>query len=335
MKFRKFWCLAASCATLAVPEIVAQGRSGAPPFQGLRAPVTNTGGTLPAAAPGYTYALLDYPASFNTNGFGINLGAATSEVNIVGGLGTGAGYPIGFSGGFLMRYDATKSVTTEIYRPVNLPGASQQAASGINDAGAIVGYYSVSSGAPQGYLESGGAFTTIDVPFSGAEWTVPFGINNAGDIVGYWLDSSTSHGFLLSGGTYTSFDYPGATFTTANGINNHGEIVGFYGDTGGVYHGFSLLGGIYTSIDAPDTTGTEAYGVNDAGDIVGTNCLTVKCADNFVDFQGFLLSGGVFTTITIPGAESSAPTGIDDSGLMVGVFYDSVGRHSFLAIPKT
>ncbi len=334
MKFRRFWCLAASCATLAVPEAVAQASPGARPFQGLRAPVMNTGGTVPAAASGYTYALFDYPAGFNTTGFGINLGAATSEVNVVGGLGTGAGYPIGFSGGFLMRYEATKGVTAETYRPIKFPGASQQAASGINDAGNVVGYYSISSGAPQGYLESGGAFTTIDVPFSGAEWTVPFGINNAADIVGYWLDASTSHGFLLSGGTYTSFDYPGATFTIAIGINNHGEIVGFYGDAAGVYHGFSLLGGTYTSIDAPDTTSTEAYGVNDAGDIVGTNCLTVKCAHNFVDFQGFLLSGGVFTTITIPGAEASAPIGIDDNGLMVGVFDDIVGQHSFLAIPK-
>ncbi len=133
--------------------------------------------------------------------------------------------PIDFYGGFLMRYEAIKSGPAETYRPIKFPGASQQAASGINDAGNIVGYYPVSSGGPQGYLESGGAFTTIDVPFSGAEWTVPFGINNAGDIVGYWLDSNTSHGFLLSGGTYTSFYYPGATFTIAIGINNHGEIV--------------------------------------------------------------------------------------------------------------
>jgi hypothetical protein len=330
LRIRAFWCFAA----LTVTHAIAQSWPDGPrPLQGLRAPLANPAGTLPAAAPGYTYTLFDDPGSFNTNGFGINLGAATAEINIVGGLGTNAGYPIGFSGGFLMRYEATKTLSAEVYRPVNLPGATQQAAAGINDGGDIVGYYSESSGLPQGYLESGGTFTTIDVPFSGATWTVPFGINNAGAIVGYWLDSSTSHGFLLSGGTYTSFDYPGATFTVANGINNHGEIVGFYGDASGVYHGFSLLGGTYTSIDAPETTATEAYGVNDAGDIVGTNCLTVKCADNFVEFQGFLLSGGVFTTITVPGANASAPVGIDDKGVMVGVFYDPVGHHSFLAIP--
>jgi hypothetical protein len=101
MKFRRFWCLAASCGALAVPEAVAQGSPGARPLRGLRVPVTNTGGTVPAAAPGYTYALFDYPAGFNTNGFGINRGAASSEVNVVGGLGKGTGYPIGFSDRFL------------------------------------------------------------------------------------------------------------------------------------------------------------------------------------------------------------------------------------------
>jgi hypothetical protein len=38
-------------------------------------------------------------------------------------------------------------------------------------------------------------------------------INTSGQIVGYYFDGSTNHGFLDSGGTYTTIDYPGSTAT--------------------------------------------------------------------------------------------------------------------------
>jgi hypothetical protein len=297
-------------------------------------PLSEGDGTSPAASPKYAFSIFDFPGTFDTNGFGINSGAASSTVEIVGGIGTNHGDPIGFTGGFLMYYAKTKSATTETFEGVNFPGASQQLATAVNDSGEIVGDYEDSSGVPHGYLQSGGAFTTIEVPFSGATWTEPGGIDNSGQIVGYWLDATTSHGFLLSGGTYSSFDYPGAVFTVGNGINNHGDIVGFYGDTSGVYHGFTLSGGTYTSIDAPGATATEAYGVNDSGDVVGIYCLTAKCADHFETFDGFVSIGGTITTITIAGATASGPTGIDNKGAIAGVYYDAGGHHGFLATPK-
>jgi hypothetical protein len=291
-------------------------------------------GTPPASSPAYSFTVLNFPGTLYTNGFGINSGAASSKVEIVGGIGPGTADPIGFFGGFLMYYAASDSSTKETFRGVNISGASQQGAGAVNDSGEIVGYYSDSSAAPQGYLQSGGTFTTIAVPFSGATWTEPGGINNSGEVAGYWLDSTTSHGFLLSGGAYTSFDYPGAVFTVGIGINNHGAIAGFYGDTSGVYHGFSLSGGTYTSIDVDGAIATEAYGINDAGDIVGIYCLTSKCFANFETFQGFVSSGGSIATITIPGATASGPSGINDKGVIAGVYYDAVGRHGFLATPK-
>jgi probable HAF family extracellular repeat protein len=70
-----------------------------------------------------------------------------------------------------------------------VPGASSTFASGINDAGQIVGSFSNSTGT-HGFLDIGGSFIQIDVP--GASRTVASGINDAGQIV-----ASTS----VSGGT--------------------------------------------------------------------------------------------------------------------------------------
>ncbi len=47
-----------------------------------------------------------------------------------------------------------------------------------------------------------------------------------------------AHGFLLSRGNFTSFDFPGARGTNAFGINSRGDIVGGYLDTGLKIHGY-------------------------------------------------------------------------------------------------
>jgi len=288
----------------------------------------------PESSPAYTFDVLDYPGTFYTNGFGINSGAATAEIELVGGIGDQSPGPLGFNGGFQVKYAATKSTTTETYQAVNYAGAAQQAAYGVNDSGEIVGTYSDSLAVLHGYLQSGGSFINLDVPFSGATGTNAVGINNSGEIVGYWLNATTGYGFELISGTYTSFNYPAATFTIATAVNNHGDIVGYYSDTSGVYHGFLLSRGIYTSIDEPGATMTEANGINDAGDIVGIYCSTTECADNFLTFQGFLLSAGTFTEIAIPNAKATGPVNINNNGVIVGVFHDSVGRQAFLATPK-
>jgi len=79
------------------------------------------------------------------------------------------------------------------------------------------------------------------------------------------------HGFLLSGGVYTTIDVPGSTGTIAYGINNSGEIVGEYFVGGGVTpHGFLYSEGIFTPLDVPGAISTYASGINDAGEIVGS-----------------------------------------------------------------
>jgi probable HAF family extracellular repeat protein len=73
-------------------------------------------------------------------------------------------------------------------------------------------------------------FATFDVPSATA--TFGEGINSAGQIVGYYSYSMGSpHGFLYSGGVYTTFDDPlGYGGTVGLGINDSGQIVGYFRD---------------------------------------------------------------------------------------------------------
>lgn len=120
------------------------------------------------------------------------------------------------------------------FTTIDAPGATNNIteAWGISDAGQVVGFGERLSppGTPpdDGFLYSGGSFTTIDVP--GAFRTQAHGINGAGQIVGFFGTSgavASQHGFLYAGGSFTTLDVPGASFTQAFGINDAGQIVGY------------------------------------------------------------------------------------------------------------
>lgn len=90
-------------------------------------------------------------------------------------------------------------------------------------------------------------FTTVDFP--GAVYTQANGINAGGDIVGLYVDiNSKWHGFLFSGGVFSTIDFPdniqGAIRSTqATGIGPSGDIVGqyqLYSESVKVTHGYLL-----------------------------------------------------------------------------------------------
>jgi probable HAF family extracellular repeat protein len=187
---------------------------------------------------------------------------------------------------------------------------------GINNLGQIVGI-SESHGF---LLNSDGSLITIDFP--GALSTVSYGINNAGQIVGGFQDSTGAHGFLYSGGSFTTIDVPGATTgtTVAFGINDASEVVGSFYDGAGS-HGFLYSGGSFTAIDVPGLA--VAFGINDVGQIVGS---TSSGSHSFL-----LNTDGTFTQIDAPDAFITVAQGINTIGQIVGWFYDGgVGYTDFL-----
>jgi uncharacterized membrane protein len=92
-----------------------------------------------------------------------------------------------------------------------LGGAFSQTASGINDAGQIVGSYRNSFFA-SAFSKTARPLPGIDVP--GTTRTGASGINDAGQIVGKLLRFATGNrGFLKDGATFTTIDVPGSTNT--------------------------------------------------------------------------------------------------------------------------
>ena len=250
--------------------------------------------------------------------------------------------------------------STPIYTTLDYPGSGSTGASGINNAGTIVGYYMPGY---QSYSFNGGTYTALHYP--GSPDFLAFGINNDGTIVGYhgggiglslsegtWTvmsypgSSGTilqdindrgmiagrvtlngEHGFLLSGGVYTTLNYPGASTTYAFGINNEGIVVGYYINSAGL-HGFSLRRGIYTTLDYPGATATRAFGINNAGTVVGF--YTDKAGVE----HGFSLRDGAYTTLDYPGATATQADAINDAGSIVGRYYTADGRyHGFMVTP--
>lgn len=151
-----------------------------------------------------------------------------------------------------------------------------------------------------------GTYTQIDVP--GSTKTQCLGIDSAGDVVGYYSDGTNLHGFLLSGGTYTTIDYRGVT-TVLSGINDLGQIVGSAGGVGVVYN---LQTQTFTTIRFPDTHGpTYATSINNAGTIAGDFFYHSK-------YQGFELIGSNYTHIAPPQASNTIVAGVSGSGKLVG-----------------
>ena len=183
------------------------------------------------------------------------------------------------------------------------------------------------------------SFTSVDYP--GAAWTTAWKINDSGQVVGQYLDTSgTRHGFLLSGGTYTTIDCP-SPYTAGSGafgINNLGQIVGGCSAPGGINGfygtspGFFLSGGVMTLLPDPGSYGgasVQAWGINDSGQIVGWYADPCLCAGH-----GFLYVGGTYTTLDIPGFIDTQAYGINSFGQIVGFTQATFGggdAHGFFS----
>jgi uncharacterized membrane protein len=140
----------------------------------------------------------------------------------------------------------------------DIPGPSGTllvGALGINDSGAIVGYYEDSAGV-HGYLLQGKKYTTLDVP--GAVATFATGINKSGKIVMFWIDSSgNAESSLYDGKTYKTINVPGVPNSLAWGINAAGDVIYEWEDAIFVTHGALLHSGKYYKFDYPNSTNTN------------------------------------------------------------------------------
>jgi probable HAF family extracellular repeat protein len=168
-------------------------------------------------------------STFTTIVDGSDTATYTLGINNAG-LIVGAAGSLGVTRGFELRGQKFKAISPP-------PGGWIYVdATDINTFGVIVGW---TEGNPNGFLDKGGKFQTINYP--GSTQTEVWGINDSGTAVG-WYESCTPacgiHGFAVRAGKYLSIDYPNAIYTAAFGINAAGQVVGGYELAENAYQGF-------------------------------------------------------------------------------------------------
>lgn len=172
------------------------------------------------------------------------------------------------------------------FHSVWYPGTTFNQLLGINNMGQTAGYYADSAGNDHGYTFGYNAdlFQLLTFVSSSVVSVQQTGINDLGEICGFYVDGNgVNHGFTLTGGTFTTLDFPGSTFTQALGLNNSGWVVGTYLDSGGLSHGFVYNHPKFMSIDDPDGVGTTVVnGINRYGKLVGFYVDSAGNTDGFV-----------------------------------------------------
>ncbi len=113
-------------------------------------------------------------------------------------------------------------------------------ATGINNAGQIIGYYGSKGGTIVGFLDSNGQFTTINTNNAVTE---PLGINSNGAIVGITGTQSNFMSFMFQNGRFVpvTIKVQSSFITQAEDINDSGQIVGWYLFNGSPVAGFTAL----------------------------------------------------------------------------------------------
>lgn len=243
---------------------------------------------------------------------------------------------------------------TYVFDNVNVPGSgSNSFISGLTDSGdAIV---NGASGQQYVYNPATGLTALAEPPPSSPYYqnTVGYGINNSGVVVGTACNCPGSNpgtiaqGFILSGGTYTFFSYPGASVTIARSISSTGLVTGYDNVTGGFL--YNPQSGAFTAIYPPNTvspvqnyaqalfssnTFTPAQGITTSGQIVGSALLTANnpgfnpnTSPGF--FSGYVYSGGSYNVFQVDGGSTQA-RGINAAGVITGFVGVGSGTDAFV-----
>ncbi len=205
-------------------------------------------------------------------------------------------------------------------------GGSALGASGIDDAGTIIGSYYSASSVEVAFAYNDGIFPTIADPSASAGTTSANGISSSGAIAGdYQTGDDVYVGFTYVDGTYTDVTDPSAGTadgegTFIDGINDAGDLWGSYVTDGGDQPDFVDIGGTFTTITSPytDTDFVTIAGITADGVVVGTY------DDENGTSQGFTWSNGTYTTISdSSAADGTTITSVNANGTIGGYYTTS------------
>jgi hypothetical protein len=231
---------------------------------------------------------------------------------------------------------AASSGSIEVITTFDYPGAGNLTLpQKINERGDIVGEFIDSNGVTRGFVRfSDGSFSAPIVdPNDTVGFTEGRGINNSRTVCGDYVGSDgNSHGFFLSGGTFTEYDVPGAPSTAVLGINDGGDFAGaFDPDGSGILQGFVSVGGTLTSFSVPAAISTLAYEISNSKRLV---------VGYYIDSAGILhgyfrdANGALHFPIDPTGSVTTILFGLNDRNWVVGRYADASGvTHGLFFVP--
>jgi len=226
-------------------------------------------------------------------------------------------------------------------------GPFNTTATGMDNAGAVVGGYTDANGGFHGFVRStSGVLTQINDPLAAAGGTVADGISPGGSvIVGLYLDKAgAEHGFLLRDGTFTTYDVPGAQATVV-AFDTHGEFGGTYVAADGVSRGFYMIHGRLHTLSAPAEPGARHPALTlSAADASGALFGYATSAN--LPGYGIAYANGRYTTFRDPDEAGTGPLAgtviysADTDGAVAGAYTYTNGTtsqfpyaHGFIARP--
>lgn len=206
---------------------------------------------------------------------------------------------------------------------------------GISDLGVAVGYYEIphGTGVPyyRGFIRQADGtlqYPIIDPNDIGGNNTEAWAVNASGTVAGGYLSpDGRGHGFLLSGGNFTTIDEIVDGETVILTLNNGGDYGGTFGPSWPPANGFISIAGAVTQINVPGASATSVTGLASDGSSVGT----AQTGSGFVSFiRG--PNGNLHLFQIAKSVDGTYATAINsEKQLIVGYYYDSAGlAHGFV-----
>jgi hypothetical protein len=216
---------------------------------------------------GSAYLPLDVPDLAYFEAQGLNNGRLVMGYGLLP-----TGDPTGFA-----YLGSSKEHTTKVLETLQHPDGEYTIATGVNDAGDIVGtYYGSGPGQDERpFILQDDVYA--DLPAVDGFGVYPSDINNLGVVVGTIHGFGGTFGFVYRDGSYTFFSHPRSGFFSVAGINDHGHLVGSYfvfewadGLDICCWRGYLVKDGTYTTINVTGDAQTTVAGINNQGNLAGT-----------------------------------------------------------------